>query len=43
MTIETLSQLNSKEQAILNGWFSEQAITGDEIDQMVEQFQKEGK
>ena len=42
MTSETLAQLSSEERAILNGWLDEQAPSGDEIDQMVEQLQQEG-
>jgi len=38
MTIETLAQLNSEEQAILNGWFDERAMTAEEVDQMAEEM-----
>jgi|DEB0MinimDraft_3_1074331.scaffolds.fasta_scaffold58197_3 hypothetical protein len=43
MNIQTLAQLSTQELAILNGWHDDQAMTGNEIDQMVEQFQKEDK
>ena len=43
MNIQTLAQLSTQELAILNGWHDDQAMTCEEIDQMVEQFQNEGK
>ena len=43
MNIETLANLSTEEQAILNGWHDERALTGEEIDQMVEVFKGEKK
>ena len=43
MNIETLANPSTEEQAILNGWHDERALTGEAIDQMVEAFKGEGK